>query len=264
MPSIDPIYIGAIAALTGVMLTVGSQIAIQRLQRRHDRTSKLFETKLSLYSDFSEALHGVQQVRESIDQAELELADIGARQGKIRAAIAHRRTERESITQPLEAFNAKYGLPGGGYPDNLPEDVRAEANRLLDAYKEWHSREDLRKTESSSRQEQLKELRRELDEARRRQKRSQKRLKSATKTITTLGTRLALVAEEQVGHELTSIVQRLEITGKVDPKDLVRFGNAARAELGVPRQRLQGSINSVRRSYRAMRLRAKQKKDEQE
>jgi hypothetical protein len=61
-------YAGAVGALAGVLLTNVWTAILGRVQRRHDRTNKLFETKLKLYSKLHQVIVDIKKAGERLDK----------------------------------------------------------------------------------------------------------------------------------------------------------------------------------------------------
>ena len=230
MSPIDP----TIAALAGVGLTATLQILLARFQRRHDRTTKLFETRLDLYSQLAAALHRIQKTTARRAEVEKELREAQSK-------VSDLDSRNEELVERFRVFNE-------GRQGSLSEVELAEAKHILALKDEYESGRKDGLEQLATSLESLKKGQAELMELREEVSESRRHLKE-------IGARIAIVAEEGVRHQLSQAAQRITITGTLGPKDVEAFERAARRELGAPRACLKGQWNRAKRWIFARRLR---------
>ena len=234
-------YVGAIAALAGVLVSTISQLIAGRVQRRHDRTTKLLDIKLELYSKTFILLNLMKKTMDAIPAAADELKEAATE----REQMAR---ERDEIINLITEFREAYALPDGTFPTDLPDDVRREAKHRLEQFREYESELGSRQAKLETQQGKLRDRKRELDEL-------QNVLSKAGKKFRKISSSLLLLTEETAGHRLSLIADGLSIRHTLNASDIDAFQRAIRRELGVPRTPVRRLLNTIKRKFRARRLR---------
>src|SRR3954470_8927969 len=148
MPPVDPVFFTAGGALFGVALTLATQVLLSRIQRRHDKQTKTFDTRLELYAEFTNTLDQwsrvgdrIRQLRHDPDVTRLTYVD-------------------DQVNKAIEALGEFVsGLQASPAPSSEQvKEFEAEAERRQEELKRLRSERDARVEEAERKVAEMAEL----------------------------------------------------------------------------------------------------------
>jgi peptidoglycan hydrolase CwlO-like protein len=246
-------YIGVIGTLSGVVISTLVQTITSRAQRRHDRTSKLFETELDLYARFARQLEIIRRSGARLDQERELIKQLSQELNQLSREVNEIRNSRDQAETSLSAFKDKYALADGTYPKDLPVDVKQDGARLLAKYNEFQ-------TELATIQETLADIQKRRQEGASTRSEVRTEIDQAQAILSELGVKVLLIAEENLSHNLTLILERNKLAERVTSADVGAFERAARTELGAPRAPIRRRVNAAVRWIKLWSVRRRGKR----